>query len=167
MFTRTALLVAAAAGFVAAQNGTAIATTTRVVDEYVTYCPEPTTFEFNHKKYIITEATTLTITDCPCTVVEVRKTATKFLFPPRTLCINMLEKKQTGTVVHPVAPIGSEHPKPAPPAGSEAPVNPGPGPEPQPEPKPTDVVVAGASKAQQAAGYIFAGGVAVAGLLAL
>ncbi|KAH8173370.1 hypothetical protein LIA77_07625 [Sarocladium implicatum] len=138
MFTRTALLVAAAAGFVAAQNGTAIATTTRVVDEYVTYCPEPTTFEFNNHKYIVTAPTTLTITDCPCTVVE------------------------TGTVVKPYPPAGSEHPKPAPPApevtgGEVKPI----------EPKPTDVVVAGASKGQQAMGYIAAGGLAIAGLLAL
>ena len=71
MFARNALLlVASAAGLVAAQNGTVV-TTTRVVAEYTTYCPEPTTFEFNNKKYTVTEATTLTIVDCPCTIVEV------------------------------------------------------------------------------------------------
>lgn len=71
MFARNALVIAAAAvGLVAAQNGTVV-TTTRVVAEYTTYCPEPTTFEFHGTKYTVTEATTLTITDCPCTIVEV------------------------------------------------------------------------------------------------
>ncbi|PTB62919.1 hypothetical protein BBK36DRAFT_60021, partial [Trichoderma citrinoviride] len=44
---------------------------TKVVSQYTTYCPEPTTFTFNAKTFTVTEATTLTITDCPCTVVEV------------------------------------------------------------------------------------------------
>jgi hypothetical protein len=71
MYARTALVFAAAAGFVAAQQNVTVVTTTKVVAEYTTYCPQATTFEFNGHEYIVTEATTLTITDCPCTVVEV------------------------------------------------------------------------------------------------
>ncbi len=66
-----------------AGNGT---TTTVVVSEFVTYCPEPTILVFKNKTITVTEATTLTITgtfrvlppssfehwltfqDCPCTI---------------------------------------------------------------------------------------------------
>lgn len=51
-------------------NGTVV-TTTKVVSAYTTYCPEPTTFDFNGKKYVVEKPTTLTITECPCTIVEV------------------------------------------------------------------------------------------------
>jgi len=47
-------------------NGTQY--TTEVVTAYTTYCPAPTTLTYQDKTYTITEATTLTITDCPCTV---------------------------------------------------------------------------------------------------
>lgn len=47
-------------------------TTTKVVEAYTTYCPEPTTFELGGKTYTVEEPTTLTITECPCTIVEVR-----------------------------------------------------------------------------------------------
>ncbi|KKO99293.1 hypothetical protein THAR02_08609 [Trichoderma harzianum] len=46
-------------------------TTTKIVSQYTTYCPEPTEVTVNKKTYTVTKATTLTITDCPCTVVEV------------------------------------------------------------------------------------------------
>jgi len=42
--------------------------TTEVVTAITTYCPEPTTITYGETTYTITEATTLTITDCPCTV---------------------------------------------------------------------------------------------------
>ncbi|PBP25132.1 hypothetical protein BUE80_DR004051 [Diplocarpon rosae] len=45
--------------------------TTEVVTKYTTYCPEPTTFVGpNSKTYTVTQATTLTIEDCPCTVTS-------------------------------------------------------------------------------------------------
>lgn len=46
-------------------------TTTKIVSQYTTYCPEPTVVTVNEKQYTVTKATTLTITDCPCTIVEV------------------------------------------------------------------------------------------------
>ncbi|KFH43690.1 Cell wall protein-like protein [Hapsidospora chrysogenum ATCC 11550] len=47
-----------------------VVTTTKVVAHYTTYCPEPTIFSLGTKTYTVTEPTTLTITDCPCTIVE-------------------------------------------------------------------------------------------------
>ena len=62
---------------VASSNGTMpamsgeVVTTTKVVSVYTTYCPEATTVEMNGKTYTASSATTITITDCPCTIVEV------------------------------------------------------------------------------------------------
>lgn len=65
-----------------ASNGTADSTvwTTEVdtVTALTTYCPLPTTITTNGKTYTVSEATTLTITDCPC---EVTKTSP---VPPAT-----------------------------------------------------------------------------------
>ncbi|SCV03942.1 LAMI_0H12178g1_1 [Lachancea mirantina] len=53
-----------------------------VVTEFTTYCPEPTTFITNGQTYTVHNATTLTITNCPCTIpvtsiVEAPKTVTE------------------------------------------------------------------------------------------
>ncbi|KAF4592512.1 Cell wall protein SED1 [Ophiocordyceps camponoti-floridani] len=81
MFAKT-VLVAAFAGLVSSQYTSAatygtssynpgpVPTTTKVVDQYVTYCPVPTMVTMNEKVYTVTKPTTLTITDCPCTVTE-------------------------------------------------------------------------------------------------
>ncbi|KAF4946069.1 hypothetical protein FGADI_11469 [Fusarium gaditjirri] len=42
-----------------------IPTITEVTTAFTTYCPYPTTFTYNDQTYTVTEATTLTITDCP------------------------------------------------------------------------------------------------------
>jgi hypothetical protein len=44
--------------------------TTEVVTAITTYCPEPTTVTYGESTYTVTEATTLTITDCEagCTI---------------------------------------------------------------------------------------------------
>ncbi|KAF7900580.1 uncharacterized protein EAF01_007882 [Botrytis porri] len=41
--------------------------TTEIVTALTTYCPEATKFEQNGIMYTVTDASTLTITDCPCT----------------------------------------------------------------------------------------------------
>ncbi|KAK2592135.1 hypothetical protein QQS21_010173 [Conoideocrella luteorostrata] len=64
-----AALIATAAGVSAwAKNGTTVVT--EVVESYVTYCPGPTQITHGSKTYTVTEATTLTITDCPCTITK-------------------------------------------------------------------------------------------------
>ncbi|KAF2746895.1 hypothetical protein M011DRAFT_468182 [Sporormia fimetaria CBS 119925] len=43
---------------------------TVTVSEYTTYCPGPTEITQGTKTYTVTESTTLTITDCPCTITK-------------------------------------------------------------------------------------------------
>ncbi|KAF5665870.1 clock-controlled 6 [Fusarium heterosporum] len=63
-----AAALAFAAGVAAhAQN---VTYTTEVVTAYTTYCPGPTEIVHGDKTYTVTKATTLTITDCPCTVTK-------------------------------------------------------------------------------------------------
>lgn len=71
-----ALAVGVSAG-TAHQN---VTYTTEVVTELTTFCPGPTEISHNGKTYTITEATTLTITDCPCTVTKPVETV------PVTVC---------------------------------------------------------------------------------
>ncbi|KAH6996081.1 hypothetical protein BKA56DRAFT_666342 [Ilyonectria sp. MPI-CAGE-AT-0026] len=83
MFANTAILaLAGLAGLAAAQTPTAgvfqtalpgngtIVEVTKVYTAYTTVCPSPTSFVFNGHTYDVTTSCTLTITDCPCTVVE-------------------------------------------------------------------------------------------------
>lgn len=62
-----AAVVAAAAGAAAHAN---VTVTTEVVDVYTTYCPSATEITHGTKTWTVTEATTLTISDCPCTITK-------------------------------------------------------------------------------------------------
>lgn len=71
-----AAILALATGSIAAsygeyypRNGTVYETITTTA--ITTYCPYPTEIVHNSKTYTVTKATTLTITDCPCTVTKV------------------------------------------------------------------------------------------------
>lgn len=64
-----------------AYNSTELYYVTEVVTAFTTYCPEPTEIVTNSKTYTVTGATTLTITDCPCTLV---KTTDKQVAEPTT-----------------------------------------------------------------------------------
>ncbi|KAJ9151576.1 hypothetical protein NKR19_g4806 [Coniochaeta hoffmannii] len=60
--------------------------TTIVVPTYTTYCPEPTTFAYKNITYTVTKPTTITITNCPCTL-SIHKpppvtTTTTYTIPP-------------------------------------------------------------------------------------
>jgi len=91
---RSSTIIAASAALVAGANAYGNATieyTTEVVTSFTTYCPEATSIVHNSQTYTITEvctspnalftyertltdaifqATTLTITNCPCTVTR-------------------------------------------------------------------------------------------------
>jgi hypothetical protein len=70
-FTSAAAVAALATGVAANYNSSyyeAPSYTTEVVTEYTTYCPGPTMITHSDQTYTVTEATTLTITNCPCTV---------------------------------------------------------------------------------------------------
>jgi hypothetical protein len=75
-----ALVATASAG--GYYNGTTPVYTTEVVTSYTTYCPYPTTVVHGEKTYTVTEATTLTITDCPCTIVKPVTTSSVVAPPP-------------------------------------------------------------------------------------
>lgn len=66
---KIATVVAAFAGVAAAYYDN-VTYVTETVTALTTYCPGPTKVTHGGKTYTITEATTLTITDCPCTVVK-------------------------------------------------------------------------------------------------
>lgn len=62
-----AAVLAAAAGVSAYSN---VTYTTEIVTAVTTYCPYATQVTYGGTTYTITEATTLTITDCPCTITR-------------------------------------------------------------------------------------------------
>ncbi|TQN64539.1 Clock-controlled protein 6 [Colletotrichum shisoi] len=56
-----------------------------ITTAYETYCPSPTTFIHQNVTYTATSATTLTITNCPCTITTHQPppyTTTKTIYPP-------------------------------------------------------------------------------------
>lgn len=67
------LLITAVAALPLAAAQTAVnqTTVTSVVTAITTWCPGPTTLTHGTRTYTVTKATTLTITDCPCTVTSV------------------------------------------------------------------------------------------------
>jgi hypothetical protein len=69
MKTSFAALALAVSGAFAYSNGTVY--TTEIVNVLTTYCPAATQITQGGKTYTVSSATTLTITDCPCTVTKV------------------------------------------------------------------------------------------------
>ncbi|KAI1167785.1 hypothetical protein F5B18DRAFT_402849 [Nemania serpens] len=63
-----AFVAGVSAGYPAYSAAPNVTYTTQVVTSYETYCPGPTQITYGTNTYSVTEATTLTITDCPCTV---------------------------------------------------------------------------------------------------
>ncbi|KAK5634380.1 hypothetical protein RRF57_010094 [Xylaria bambusicola] len=62
------LAAGASANYAAYSAAPNVTYTTKVVTAYETYCPGPTQITYGTNTYTVTEATTLTITDCPCTI---------------------------------------------------------------------------------------------------
>lgn len=75
-----AFVASASANYYGTNGTTTPVYTTEVVTEVVTYCPGPTTLTYGSSTYTVTEATTLTITDCPCTIVK--PVTTSSVVPP-------------------------------------------------------------------------------------
>ncbi|CZR59775.1 related to CLOCK-CONTROLLED PROTEIN 6 (CCG-6) [Phialocephala subalpina] len=68
-FSTLAAITALAATVSAGYNGTVVYTT-EVHTAYTTVCPASTELTFNGVTYTATASTTLTITNCPCTIVK-------------------------------------------------------------------------------------------------
>jgi len=108
---RFAVIAAALIGAVAAsKNGTEVYVTD-VVTAYTTYCPEATQITHGSHTYTVTSATTLTISDCPCTITRPASTPSGKPYPS-----SGLPPKGNGT--SPVVPSGSA------PVGSTGPSKP-------------------------------------------
>jgi len=76
------IAIAALAATVSANyNTTAIQYTTEVHTAYTTVCPASTELTFNGVTYTATESTTLTITNCPCTIVKPVTTSSVVAYP--------------------------------------------------------------------------------------
>ncbi|KAK6066443.1 hypothetical protein SCUP234_12103 [Seiridium cupressi] len=67
-FVQALAPVAALFPIVSAWGETGTYWTTVVTTAYTTYCPSPTTFVLSNVTYTATQETTLTITNCPCTL---------------------------------------------------------------------------------------------------
>ncbi|KAI1414384.1 hypothetical protein F5Y13DRAFT_159468 [Hypoxylon sp. FL1857] len=67
---RLTQILAPAVGLFAAANawGETAVWTTVVETAYTTYCPVATTFAYQNVTYTATTATTITVTNCPCTI---------------------------------------------------------------------------------------------------
>ncbi|CAM1500726.1 Fc.00g098880.m01.CDS01 [Cosmosporella sp. VM-42] len=93
-----AAVLAAAAGVSAGAYGGNVTYTTEVVDVYTTYCPGPTEITHGGKTYTITEATTFTITDCPCTITK------PVITTSAVVCHNCPAPGYTNSTLIPVVP---------------------------------------------------------------
>jgi len=96
------------AGAAMAQGFSNVTWTTEIVKSIVTYCPEPTKITHGGKTYTITSATTLTITDCPCTVTK------PVTYTPIVECKTCNATKPTAPGVPSPVPTGGMKPSPPP-----------------------------------------------------
>lgn len=83
-FPTIAVLLSALTGLVSAQSSSmgmsmssssawmnSTITMTTVVTAFTTYCPSPTLLTYNDVVITVTEATMITVTNCPCTLTSV------------------------------------------------------------------------------------------------
>jgi hypothetical protein len=89
--------------------------TTEVVTAYTTYCPGPTEIVHGDKTYTVTEATTLTITDCPCTVTKPVITTSAVVCHD---CVKPPPAHGNNSTWVPVVPTGGAHTTPGAPVST-------------------------------------------------
>lgn len=70
-------------------------TRTEVVSQFTTYCPESTTLTFNNKTIVVSEPSTVTITDCPCTLTHIEEHNPDSTAPAVTTSVNSKSKAIT------------------------------------------------------------------------
>ncbi|KAI9054604.1 hypothetical protein LZ554_001757 [Drepanopeziza brunnea f. sp. 'monogermtubi'] len=69
-FSLVSVLALASGALAGAYSNDTVVYETITTTAITTYCPEATTIVHGTQTYTVTEATTLTITDCPCTVTQ-------------------------------------------------------------------------------------------------
>lgn len=111
-------------------------TTTETVSSFTTYCPLPTTVVQGNQTYTITSATTLTVTNCPCSLTKTYpatvttitlSSLTTFCPAPTTITYSSATYSVTtsGTVTLPVVTVSTVPIVSATPVTSVAPVSSG------------------------------------------
>ncbi|KAL8947770.1 MAG: hypothetical protein Q9222_005991 [Ikaeria aurantiellina] len=117
MITASAALVAGAA---AHYNGTEPVYTTEVVTAFTTFCPVSTQITHGGETYTVTSATTLTITNCPCTVTKpVISTPVVYCSTcPPTSAVSPIVPSSPVVSVPTVAPVPTSSPVPVIPSSS-------------------------------------------------
>jgi len=88
-------------------NGTVYETITTTA--LTTYCPASTTFTHGTNTYIVTEATTLTITDCPCTITRPVSSSSSQSTPSAYTTTSAVLTTSVAATTS-VAPVYSSHP---------------------------------------------------------
>lgn len=119
-FSAAVAVSALAAGVSAGYNYTAPVYTTDVVTEYTTYCPEATEITYGGQTYTATSETTLTITNCPCTVTYPVTSASPTYVPPPSTYVPPPAPYTNATSVYTPTPAPSS-PAPYTPTGSPVP----------------------------------------------
>jgi len=146
-YSAVAVLALAATASASYSNETAPVYTTEVHTAYTTVCPAATQLTYNGVTYTATASQTLTITNCPCTIVK--PVTTSSVVAPTYV-----------PVVYPTANATVVVPKPTTypgvPAGTAAPTV-----APTVKPTPSPITASGANKA-----FAFSGA-SLAGLLGL
>ncbi|CZT00822.1 uncharacterized protein RCO7_03147 [Rhynchosporium graminicola] len=118
---------ALANAFVYPQNNGTNATVvyeTITTSAYTTYCPYATTVVQGSKTYTVTEATTLTITDCPCTIVKPTSYPTGPASQPQAQGQAPPPAEGASTVLYTSCPPTASAPAVTYPAGPPAPTGP-------------------------------------------
>jgi hypothetical protein len=92
-------LAVATTGALASMNDTL---TTVVVTALTTYCPEATELTHNGIVYTITAETTLTITDCPCTLTQARLSSPPCPFPKSQIPKILTKQIKKATTHNPI-----------------------------------------------------------------
>ncbi|CZT06569.1 hypothetical protein WAI453_005956 [Rhynchosporium graminicola] len=150
-YAAVAVLALAATASASYGNET-IVYTTEVHTAYTTVCPASTQLTYNGVTYTATENQTLTITNCPCTVVKpVTTTSAVYCATCSTSTpVAVAYPTANATVVHggvptyPASPVG--------PAGTAAPTS-----LPSGKPSPSPITASGANKAFALSGASLAG----------
>jgi len=140
-YSVAAVIALAASATAQYANGTAsVVYTTEVHTAYTTVCPAATELTFNGVTYTATASTTLTITNCPCTVVKPVTTSAVVAAPsPAPVYPN-------GTTPAQVTPAAAAPPS----VGTPSSVS-------KPSPAPSTIIASGGNKAFVLSGASLAG----------
>jgi len=137
--------LAALAATASAWSNDTVVYTTEVHTAYTTYCPASTQLTFNGITYTVTASQTLTITNCPCTIVK--PVTTSAVVKPSPPVYANTTVPATTTPVATKTPVGTTSVKS------------------NPSPTPSTITASGANKAFVLSGASLAGLLGVAAYL--